>query len=548
MVCQQACVTTAFAAIAQRGQANAHQVDQSPATRPVPAVAPGFVTNPYFSATETTSSPLPLFPAGTDVSRGPDRTTATNATPVVPATAREFAVDGWRPSILSDQDLGPETASPDPWGVTAGQLAPTHFPEPTTTWTGPSTAGPSTGDYSRPGSSGPDSAWPDSDWPGTHWAEPRWQASERRSPARSAQESSFGPRLRTGRLEQAYTQPYRSQMPSLKQARPGDPFYQPQSESPQGATGDCGDAGLFGEGDCGDGPGKKSGGRRGQWFGRYETLLVWPYYSNSHPGIATTAGSGLQVVEPFDYNVIWGNRGVVGWESQKGPGGQFQYTDVFAISQRLGQGVTGGLNTAIGQLQLPGSVGPLGIIAGPGQRLEASTREHLTSYRPTAFKRVYFPISTITGGFGVDHTILRQSVNYSRFADLSTALPSETLDGRRRFSGIGPTFDIEYHRPIGHTQLAMLGGAQLGVLFGSDRWEVFQDGGLLYHENSRRVVTNAVVRVGVEWSQAVGPRPDQRLFARFTIEGQNWLNLGNFSSSDSALGFLSGNFAIGAAF
>jgi hypothetical protein len=180
--------------------------------------------------------------------------------------------------------------------------------------------------------------------------------------------------------------------------------------------------------------------------------------------------------------------------------------------------------------------------------LEATTREHLTSYRPTAFKRVYFPVSTITGGFGVDHTILRQSVNYSRFADLSTAAASQTLDGRRRFSGIGPTFDIEYHRAIGHTQLAMLGGAQMGVLFGSDRWEVFQDGGMLYRQNSRRVVTNAVVRVGVEWSQAVGPRPDQRIFARFTIEGQNWLNMGNFSSSDSALGFLSGNIAVGAAF
>jgi hypothetical protein len=88
----------------------------------------------------------------------------------------------------------------------------------------------------------------------------------------------------------------------------------------------------------------------------------------------------------------------------------------------------------------------------------------------------------------------------------------------------------------------------MGVLFGSDRWEVFQDGGLQYQQNARRVVTNAVVRVGVEWSQAVGPRPDQRIFARFTIEGQNWLNMGNFSSSDSALGFLSGNLAVGAAF
>ncbi len=449
--------------------------------------APEFVNNPYFSAPDGVA-PTPRRPASESGATRRLLPAAPSADPPV-----------WRPSVLTDED---------------GAAAEPTVEYPLESW----------GNF-------PSQA-------GQHGSERYRQTAF--APGR--------PATRAGQLEQSYSQPYRSQMPSLKQARPGDPFYQPESDAAPAVTGDCGNAGLFGEGNCGEGPGKQAGGRRGQWFGRYETLLAWPYASNGHPGITTIAGSGLQVVEPFDSNLIWGNRGVVGWESQKGPGGQFQYTDVFAISQRLGQGVTGGLNVATGFLELPGIVGPLGIAAGPGQRLEATTREHLTSYRPTAFKRVYFPVSTITGGFGVDHTILRQSVNYSRFADLSTMAASETLDGRRRFSGIGPTFDIEYHRPIGHTQLAMLGGAQMGVLFGSDRWEVFQDGGMLYRQNSRRVVTNAVVRVGVEWSQAVGPRPDQRIFARFTIEGQNWLNMGNFSSSDSALGFLSGNIAIGAAF
>jgi len=288
-------------------------------------------------------------------------------------------------------------------------------------------------------------------------------------------------------------------------------------------------------------------GSRGQWFGRYEALVAWPYYSNGHQGLTIQSGP-LSISEPFDYNLIIGNRGVIGWESKKGPGGMFQYTDLFAVSERLSAGAVGAILGVEGGAVVPGLTDPFSIVAIPGERFESTAREHLTSYRPTAFKRVYFPVSTISGGFGFDYTVLRQSVSHSRFANLATTAPSETLDGRRRFSGIGPSFDIEYHRPIGHTKLAMLGGAQMGVLFGSDRWNVLQNGSTTYHESSHRVITNANVRIGVEWSQAIGSRPDSRVFARFTIEGQNWLNAGNFSSSDASLGFLSGNFAIGAAY
>lgn len=346
-------------------------------------------------------------------------------------------------------------------------------------------------------------------------------------------------RSRDGQLHQAYTQSYRSQMPDPKKRHPGD---QQNAAAPFGD----GQPDLFGN----FSREKKSSppmGSRGQWFGRYEALVAWPYYSNGHRGLTIQSGP-MSVAEPYDYDLIIGNRGVVGWESKKGPGGMIQYTDLFAISERLGAEATGGVTGIRGEAVVPGLATPYSINALPGERLESTAREHLTSYRPTAFKRVYFPISTISGGFGLDYTVLRQAVSYSRFADLATTVPNETLDGRRRFSGLGPTFDIEYHRPIGHTQLAMLGGAQMGVLFGSDRWNVVQNGAMTYQENSHRVITNANVRLGVEWSQAIGSRPDSRIFARFTIEGQNWLNAGSFSSSDASLGFLSGNFAVGAAY
>jgi hypothetical protein len=356
-------------------------------------------------------------------------------------------------------------------------------------------------------------------------------------PGRAGRFKPLSPR--DGQLHDAYSRSYRSRQPSLKQVRPDDPWNQ-DDFAPLATD-------LFGQpvdAQPGDRPPR---GSRGQWFGRYEALLVWPYDSQGHSGMLVDR-SGRGSVEPFEYPLVYGNRGVLGWESTKGPGGMFQYTDVFAVSQRLAAATTGGITTASARVEIPGIDTPVAITAGPGERLEGTVREHLTSYRPTVFKRVYFPISTITGGFGLDYTLLRQSIEYSRFADLAVPTASETLDGRRRFSGIGPTFDIEYHRPIGHTSLAMLGGAQMGVLFGSDRWEVLRDGNEIFSHHARRTVTNATVRIGVEWSQPVGSHPDSRVFARFTIEGQNWLHIGNLSRPDAALGLLSGNFSLGCSF
>lgn len=348
-----------------------------------------------------------------------------------------------------------------------------------------------------------------------------------------------------GQLHQAYSDSYRSQLPSLKTLHPND---RDDVDSLPGSdlhADDC-EPDLFGTHPR-HGKTTPPFGSRGQWFGRYEAMVAWPYYSNGHHGVSIQSGA-TTIAEPFDYNLLIGNRTVVGWESKKGPGGMMQYTDLFAISEQLSAAAIGAVSGITSEIAVPGSATPYTLVANPGERIESSAREHLTSYRPTAFKRVYFPISTISGGFGLDYTVLRQEVNYSRFAGLAATMPNGTLDGRRRFSGIGPSFDIEYHRPIGHTQLAMLGGAQMGVLFGSDRWNVFENGSHSYQENSHRVITNANVRLGVEWSHAVGSRPDSRIFARFTIEGQNWLNAGNFSSPDASLGFLSGNFAFGAAY
>jgi hypothetical protein len=430
-----------------------------------------------------------------------------------PAHDQHFGQFGDKP-ISRDQDEANGSSRPSPYSFGSAVDRPSVLSDFDCSSMGPAEVSADTGNFHRTFPRPPVDSVPDANLPGLR---------------RGAD---------TGRLHQAYTQSYRSQLPALKELHPND--------APPAFDSRNGESDLFGSYSQ-DKKTLQRFGNRGQWFGRYEALVAWPYYSNGHQGLTLQAGA-LSIAEPFDYNLFIGNRAVVGWESKKGPGGMFQFTDLFAIAEQLTVGAVGGISGLEGQVNVPGRAPPFSISALSGERLDSTAREHLTSYRPTAFKRVYFPVSTITGGFGFEHTVLRQSVRYSRFANLATTAPNETMEGHRRFSGIGPSFDIEYHRPIGHTPLAMIGGAQMGVVFGSDRWSVLENGALAYQQSSRRVITNANVRIGVEWSQAVGSRPDSRVFARFTVEGQNWLNAGNFSSSEASLGFLSGNFAIGAAY
>ena len=326
----------------------------------------------------------------------------------------------------------------------------------------------------------------------------------------------------------AYDRPYRSVMPDLKSARSGDML--------------CPDEAAMSWPDIGASPRSEDLlGPKGRWFGRYEAIAAWPYRSGGSQALASVA-NGVTRSEPLPAEATFGNRFVIGWESRKGPGFNFQYTDITLRTAPVIMSQFGPVTEVRVNLELVGLSGPLSINTLPGQTLVAVARDHWTRFRPTVFKPLKFPISTLSGGFGLDHTQVRQSLDFTR---LTGDTVIETLVGRRRFSGIGPTFDIEYTRPIGHTSLAMIGGAQVSTLFGSDRWEATRSGLPVYEQHATRVVTHLSVNLGVEWSQAVGSYPDRRVFSRLGIEGQSWLGIGDLQSPTADFGFLSANWALG---
>lgn len=301
--------------------------------------------------------------------------------------------------------------------------------------------------------------------------------------------------------------------------------------------------------DCGNFSRNENNRRKGLYFASYQLLVGMPYYSDNHLALIDTATSGLTVVQPFEYDATFASRLNFGYESEKGPGGQAEYFRMDSTSNPESLARPLGLNSVSGILNVPQiPIGTYSISPAVGGRLDAVATQRVESYQAEFFKRIYWPVSTLSGGLGLNYTILNQGVDYFSFPAATSTSASNQLLGRRRFEGVGPTFGMDYHRPIGHTHLSAIGGLQAGLLFGSDEWIVQQDAARLYQANANRVITTLGVQIGIEWTKALRENSGSRIFVRTTLEGQNWLNAGSFSSESSDFGFASGNFAVGVSY
>ena len=178
-------------------------------------------------------------------------------------------------------------------------------------------------------------------------------------------------------------------------------------------------------------------------------------------------------------------------------------------------------------------------------RLDATAQQDVSSIRVEAFKRIYWPISTLSGGLGLNYTTFDQQASYASFANATSTTALSTLTGERRYEGIGPTFSMQYHRPIGHSYFAAIGGIQAGLLFGSDDWAIVRDNARVAEAHASRMVTNLNVNFGLQYAKPISQCNNGHLFVRTSISGQNWMNVGSFQSTNADFGFLSANLAIG---
>lgn len=263
-----------------------------------------------------------------------------------------------------------------------------------------------------------------------------------------------------------------------------------------------------------------------------ESQFGQPYFSGENSALAIESGA-FTFNQAMNYEVQYANQISAGFESASGPGARFDYFDLDAVAETV-SGTVGGATTRV-------TGGPL-TSTSVGDSVTADQRINITNVRADIFKRLYFPISTLSGGFGIDHLNANQETRFQLIPSGSTVASNQALF-QRIFHGTGPTVAMDYYRPIGHSKFAFVGGFRGSLIFGRETLQTISDGILTNVTKNDRSVTTLEAYLGTEWGKMIST--NRRLFLRGTVGGKSWQSLGVADNNDTDIGWLSFNLTAG---
>lgn len=264
----------------------------------------------------------------------------------------------------------------------------------------------------------------------------------------------------------------------------------------------------------------------GYLYGRIEFALMEPHFQNNR-GLNISQGA-LNLIEPFNFGFELTPRYVIGFETNAGPGIEvthWQFNEFSDGLNFLSNGTTNGTITV--QTGVPGLT--RSIMAGSaGQLLES--RHHMTvnSSKLNFFKAFKGDVARIRGSIGI------------RYVQVDHELIANRNDGNclchnLNFQGGGPNIEIDYFRPIGHTQLNLVGGFAVAAMLGHRDQTIFENGSYTFVETASDNAMAALdVHLGVEWRRKIAKC--NSVLIRTTFESQHWFNGGSAVDPDSDFG------------
>ena len=259
--------------------------------------------------------------------------------------------------------------------------------------------------------------------------------------------------------------------------------------------------------------------KTGAWFASYESLIVEPHFQGNTAITTESATSGFS--RAFDTGLEHAPLVNFGFESKKGPGIMLTYWQIDANSD-LASAVGSATDTASSSVWLMGPQRTTTLTAAGGERLEARHSLDIKSLSAVVFKEIKMPISRVKGQMGMKYVNLNQIMHADLFNSGNNRIG--LLHGYHDFRGFGPTIGLEYYRPIGHTRIEFLGGANSALLFGHRNQFVanptMQD---FNYFGSDELIAYMDARLGAQWIRDFGKN---RVFIRGTLESQVWFGGG----------------------
>ena len=195
--------------------------------------------------------------------------------------------------------------------------------------------------------------------------------------------------------------------------------------------------------------------KTGRYFMRSELMYLKPHFQNNSAITLEGFNTGKSV--PFDFGYDAGSRFHAGFESKYGPGAQlnyFQYdhqsrpssfTQRWADQWRI-QYLDDGAPVA----------GVVCELRTRAKHYKPNMGVEVQNLGMTFYKDWKLPVARLGGGFGFQYVSIAQDLQ-ATVTDASGTVIGR-LSGSHDFRALGPKFEINYYRPVGHTKLEMLGG------------------------------------------------------------------------------------------
>lgn len=278
----------------------------------------------------------------------------------------------------------------------------------------------------------------------------------------------------------------------------------------------------------------------GRFFGGADLAVITPRFLGNTA--LSVDGPTFSESQAFDFDEELSPMFRVGFESKYGPGIELTYFNLQANSNQF-TGTSDGTTTvnSIASINGPGRFSAISA-DDPGEQLTANHSFDMETFGFTFFKEVEFPISRLNGKFGFLYANVAQSL-LARVDDAAGNFAAG-LTNTTDFRGLGPQFNLEYLRPLGHTPIALITSFGGKGLFGRrDQFVSNTDDVVVRRFGADEFITVIDFSAGIQYRKTTAE--NRNLNASLAFVHQSWLGGGTAVDPQGDFGLRGIRFGVG---
>lgn len=276
----------------------------------------------------------------------------------------------------------------------------------------------------------------------------------------------------------------------------------------------------------------------GRYFGSATLLYLKPAFQGNTAIAEAISGTST----PFDFDFEAAPQFRFGFESEYGPGLEFNYWQ-YDESSNPASFTSDGVESGTTSIWMHGPSRWSRLTAGnAGETLSAIHSIDVETFSMSFFKEIQFPISRLNGVFGYQYA----SINHELDANVTDASGTvvDSLRANSDMRGWGPLWMLEYYRPVGHTKFELMTRFGGSTIFGhQDQFVSNSTSGDQSRVGADEFTTIFDFMTGVQYKKFRGE--NRCVFCRVGYNFQTWLGGGTAILPQDDFGIRGWSFTFG---